>query len=86
MKCLQWLVDGEVPTPKDLQVMNIVLLQHFALIGAIQVFPPEIAFSLVFRVLFLMWALEEAEKRIKRAIDKAMKENPILAMMLMLMI
>ena len=81
---LEWLVDGRVPTPEELHRTEAYLFAHFAVIAAIRVFPPKAALVMLIRSYILMEAMEEGVRRVKEAMLKAMKEDPVLALLMML--
>lgn len=80
MECLQWLVDGKVPKPEELQAVHNQVLLHLAIIAKVRIFPRAIGLALLFRTLFLIEAVEEGLRRVREAFEKAIKEDPMLAL------
>ena len=81
---LGWLTEERVPTQEELSSLNLVIAQAIVNMKKMHSVDVKTAFYALLILEFLMTAFEEGIHRVQEAFEKAMKEDPVLALMMML--
>lgn len=82
---LQWVTEDRLPTPQELDELNIVLAQAVVNMKQLHSVDARTAFYALLIFEFLMTVFEEGVRRVQEAMKKLAEEDPVTALMMMLM-